>query len=193
MLYKLIELFMKRYFLFIPFICLVLSVSAQVRPDSLEIYKIADPISLGIGLGQNFGGIGGKLLIYPQQNIGFFGGLGYAMAGVGYNVGTKVRFFSKKNPRTNFYLTGMYGYNATVTIKNENQYNKIFYGPTFGFGIDTGKRSYKKGYWTMALLFPFRDAEVDDYFDDLEDNHGVKFENSLLPFTFSFGYHFALN
>ncbi len=193
MLYKLIELLMKRYFLFIPFICLVLSVSSQDTPDSLEIYKIADPISLGIGLGQNFGGIGGNLLFYPQQNIGFFGGLGYAMAGAGYNVGTKVRFFSKKNPRTNFYLTGMYGYNAAVTVKNENQYNKMFYGPTFGLGIDTGKRSYKKGYWTMALLFPFRDTEVDDYFNDLEDNHGVKFENSLLPFTFSFGYHFALN
>ena len=193
MVYKLIELFMKRYFLLMSVIFLFLAVSAQDKPDSVAIYKIADPISLGIGLGQNFGGIGGNLLIYPQENIGLFGGLGYAIAGAGYNVGTKIRFFSRKNPRTNFFLTGMYGYNAAITVKNGNQYNKMFYGPTFGLGIDTGKRSYKKGYWTMALLFPFRDAEVDDYIDDLENNNGIKFKNSLLPFTFSFGYRFALN
>jgi len=176
-------------------ICLFSSinlVSAQ-EADSTEVYKIADPVSMGFGMGQDYGGIGANVLVYPQENFGLFGGVGYAYAGMGYNVGAKVRFFSEKNPRTNFFITGMYGYNAAVAVKGASDYNKFFYGPTIGFGIDTGKRSYKKGYWTMALLIPFRESAVKDYMDYLEDENGVEFKGALLPFTFSIGYRFALD
>ncbi len=161
--------------------------------DSIQVNKIPDPVSMGFGFGQDFGGFGANLLVYPQDNFGLFGGLGYAFAGMGYNVGAKVRFLSDKNPRTNFFVIGMYGYNAAIAVSDMEEYNKFFYGPTIGFGIDTGKRSYKKGYWTMAFLVPIRESGVNDYMDDLENNHDVEFKNSLLPFTFSIGYRFALD
>nr|WP_321412703.1 hypothetical protein [uncultured Carboxylicivirga sp.] len=171
----------------------IANVMAQNEQDSTEVYKIADPVSLGLGFGQDYGGLGANFLVYPQDNIGFFFGGGYAIAGFGYNVGAKIRFFSKTNPRTNFFITGMYGYNAAIKVQNASEFDKLFYGPTIGFGLDTGKRSYRNGYWSFALLIPFRSSAVQDYFDDLEDNHGVQFENELLPISFSIGYRFRLN
>lgn len=186
-----------RFFFYSVFFLGILSfscgcINAQTPTDTLVINKNAEKVSLGIGAGLDFGGFGGNLLVYPQKNIGFFGGFGYALAGAGYNVGTKVRFLSEKNPRTHFYVMGMYGYNAAIKISGASEYNKIYYGPSFGIGIDTGKRSYKKGYWTMALLIPIRSSEVQDYMDELEDD-GVDFKNGLLPFTFSIAYRFGLD
>ena len=132
---------MKKNFLIIALFVLTIcqsNLNAQSQTDSTEIHKIADRISLGIGLGQDYGGMGANLLVYPHDNIGLFGGAGYAIAGMGYNVGLKYRFFSRNNPRTNFYVMGMYGYNAAVKVKNGGSFDKLFYGPSIGFGIDTG-------------------------------------------------------
>ena len=165
----------------------------QASEEQTPVNKNADKVSLGLGLGLDYGGIGGNLLVYPQENFGLFGGVGYAIAGAGYNVGAKIRFLSEKNPRTHFYLMGMYGYNAAIAVTNATKYNKLFYGPSFGIGIDTGKRSYKKGYWTLALLVPVRDSEVNDYIDYLEDDIGVEFKNGLWPIAFSVAYRFGLD
>ena len=35
---------------------------------------------------------------------------------------------------------------------------------------------------------PIRSSAVETYIDDLEENHGVKFANNLLPIGFSVGY-----
>ncbi len=62
--------------------------------------------SIGIGLGMDYGGIGGSLLFYPQTNIGLFGGVGYAFAGLGYNVGVKIRLITENHTSKLFpYLT----------------------------------------------------------------------------------------
>src|ERR1700712_111258 len=47
--------------------------TAQVRTDSAKL----DKVSVGIGAGYDFGGYGGNLIVYPQRNIGLFGGVGY--------------------------------------------------------------------------------------------------------------------
>ncbi len=173
--------------------CLISTFSLFAQEKETIIDNNAEKVSLGIGMGLDYGGIGGNILLYPQENIGFFGGVGYAIAGMGYNVGAKIRFLSEKKTRTNFFLIGMYGYNAAIAVTNATSYNKLFYGTSFGLGIDTGKRSYKKGFWTMALLFPVRDSAVNDYIDYLKDDVGVDFKNGLWPITFSIGYRFGLD
>jgi hypothetical protein len=147
-----------------------------------------DQISLGLGLGQVFGGIGGNLLVYPQQNVGIFGGAGYALVGFGYNVGVKVRFVSPKTEHIiRPYATGMYGYNFALLSLDDSKLNKVFYGPTVGFGVDYKSNPAKKSYWTTAILLPFRSSEVNDYID--QNN----LEVTQLPFSISFGYHIILN
>lgn len=152
-----------------------------------------DKVSLGLGLGMDFGGIGGNLLFYPQRNIGIFGGLGFAYAGTGYNVGIKLRTASSDSTaRVVPYGLLMYGYNAAIVVTNATDLNKIFYGPSLGFGLDYKSHLSKKSYWTIALIIPIRGSEVDDYMEDLKDNHGVEFKNDLLPVSFTIGYRIIL-
>jgi len=168
--------------------------SGQTKAQE-EIPEVAqfDKISIGIGGGLDYGGFGGSLLMYPAKSVGLFAGAGYAFAGMGVNAGAKIRFISKTPvPRTTPYIMGMYGYNAVIAVYGANEYNKFFYGPSFGIGIDFPKRFERNGYWSIALLVPVRGPEAKNYMNELETNHGIDFKIGLLPVAFSFGYKFFL-
>lgn len=152
-----------------------------------------DRFSLGLGFGLDYGGFGTNIILYPQKNIGLFGGVGYALAGVGLNGGVKIRIIpSKSSTRLDPYLIGMYGYNTAIYVSNATRLNKLFNGPTFGVGLDFQSSTGRKGYWTLALLVPIRGSEVKSYMDDLKFSYGVEFKNSLLPIAFSAGYRFII-
>src|SRR5208283_3104239 len=106
---------------------------------------ISEQASIGVGLGLDYGGIGAHFLYYPQKNLGLFVGLGDAIAGIGYNVGLKLKFLADHNNTVSPYLIGMYGYYAAIDITNATQYNKLFYGPTIGFGLDFRFRRESNG------------------------------------------------
>lgn len=148
-----------------------------------------DNFSWGVGGGFDFGGIGANLTAYPTKNLGLFVGVGYALAGVGYNVGAKFRMLSKKETsRVDPYFIGMYGYNVAVAIKDRPMLNKFFYGPSIGFGLDLLKNKYSYGYWSVALLVPIRRGEANAYINDLKNHQGITFSSDLLPIGFSIGY-----
>lgn len=146
-----------------------------------------DKVSFGVGLGFDYGGVGVSGLVYPHNNLGVFVGGGYALAGFGYNVGLKARL--TKSARIHPYFTAMYGYNTAIAVTNATQLSKIFYGPSFGAGVDIRSRS--RGYWSVALLVPIRGSDVDDYMNHLK-SMGVSFASSLPPVGFSVGYRFVL-
>lgn len=194
---------MKQLFLSLSFLFFIVSTHAQdnyeqqnvarYSPKSDSLLFKPDKISFGLGLGLDYGGLGMNLGAYPQKNIGFFGGLGYAVIGFGYNAGVKIRAISdKKHMGVVPYALAMYGYNAVIAVSNVDDYNKFFYGPTIGVGLDFRPRPEKKkrGHWSLALLFPLRGSEVKAYTDDLKNNHNVDFKNELMPFAISIGYRF---
>ena len=162
------------------------TLQAKAQDQSTEI----DRVAFGIGLGFDYGGIGGNILAYPQKNIGLFASGGYALAGFGYNTGVKFRFGVKSSSKIHPYLIGMYGYNAAIAVSNATQYNKLFYGSSFGFGIDHYSRRGDK-YLSFALLVPVRGPEADNYINSLQKS-GIRFSNSLVPIGLSIGYHFAI-
>jgi hypothetical protein len=165
----------------------------SVQQDTIPALAPVDKLTIGVGVGQDFGGVGAGLLFYPVKSVGLFAGAGYAIAGFGFNAGAKVRFISKKpSSKLTPYALAMYGYNAAIAVSGASEYNKLFYGPTFGAGLDFHFRPAKRGYWSLALLIPIRSSEVDDYMNDLEQNHGVQFTMGLFPVGFSFGYRFIL-
>lgn len=170
---------------------LVFQSQAQSKYNSYKGSKgDVDEVSVGVGLGLDYGGFGGNILVYPQENIGLFVGAGYAFAGLGYNVGAKFRFATKSSSSIRPYLIGMYGYNTAIAVPNAARYNKFFYGTSFGFGIDRDSRS-GNGYWSFALLLPVRGSEVDNYINYLKTQQ-VVLQNSLSPIAFSIGYHFII-
>ena len=181
---------MKRIlFLLFPFLFYIISfVRAQDKPRPFEL---PDNITIGLGLGLDHGGIGTNFLVYPEKHFGLFVGGGYALVDFTYNVGMKYRFYSD-NAKTIPYIVGMYGYNAAIYVSNAKSYNRLFFGPTVGFGLDFRTIPTHGGYWSVALLIPIRSAEVQDYIDDLKNNHGVEFKNGLYPIAISAGYKFII-
>ena len=172
---------------------LLIAISTQLHAQAVNTTPKFDQSSLGVGLGLDYGGIGVNYTVFPSQNVGLFGGAGFALAGVGYNVGVKLRSVPKKaNQMTCFYGLAMYGYNAAIAITNKTSLNKLFYGPTIGVGFDLRSHPYtKNSYWSFALLIPIRSAEVDQYIDDLKNYQGVEFKNNLFPIAISVGYRFG--
>jgi hypothetical protein len=167
--------------------------SITQRSSAVQVSTL-DKATLGLGLGMDYGGVGANFLIYPNKSIGLFGGVGYAIAGAGFNAGLKYRFLPKKQKASLVpYVLAMYGYNAAVAVSNMSDLNKIYYGPTLGIGIDLRASLKKKNYWTFALLIPIRDPAVNDYIDNLEDNMGVDFTSKLIPIGISIGYRIILN
>lgn len=166
-------------------------VYAKIEP---KIEDATENVSIGFGLGMDFGGFGLNLTAYPQRNIGLFAGAGYNILGLGFNFGTKLRIVSEhQTTKVIPYGLAMYGYNAVIKISNAQDLNKTFYGFTLGFGLDFKSSPSKKGYWTLALLVPIRGSEVDAYIDDLKKNHRVEFKNDLSPIGISVGYRLVLD
>ncbi len=162
-----------------------------------------DVFALGLGFGLDYGGLGINFTAYPHKYIGVFAGGGIAFAGIGYNVGAKIRFVkvSKKKVQLIPFAIGMYGYNTAIIVLSNpanstassagvTDYSRLFYGPSFGFGADV---RFRKGYISASLLFPIRGDDVDNYITDLQNKHHVNFQNDLLPVAFSIGYRFVLN
>jgi hypothetical protein len=148
-----------------------------------------DKISIGLGIGQDYGGFGGNFLYYPQRNFGLFFGIGYNLAGVGYNLGVKSRIaLGSSSSHVLLSFMAMYGYNAVIRVEDYQDLNKVFYGPTIGAGVDFKPFRYSDDYISMSLFVPLRSSEVQDYADYLEQVYNVVFEQGLIPVTFSFGY-----
>jgi len=171
-----------------------ISIQSQAQDSAAAKYNV-DRTSFGIGLGIDYGGIGGNFLIYPQKNIGIFAGGGYAFIGIGYNVGLKLRLVSDKKPTVVPYLLAMYGYNTAIKVSDEsgfslgiNNYNKFFYGPSFGVGLDLYSARNNSGYWTFDVIIPVRTADVNNYINYLETTDDITFKNKPLPVLISIAY-----
>lgn len=163
--------------------------SGQVDPGE-RLFR--DVVAIGLGLGLDYGGIGANVTVYPQKNIGIFGGVGYAFVGAGYNLGTKLRIIPKERfMKISPFVVGMYGYNAFIKVTNKSEYDKFFYGFSAGAGADI-RFPMNKGYLSLGVTIPLRDGEMEEYMDYLEANKGVRFEGEPLPFTISVGYRFVI-
>ena len=156
--------------------------------------KAYDGLSIGIGSGQDFGGLGLGVLYYGQnKTVGVFGGLGYTPSGIGINGGLKVRLIPIKiNPTFNPFLLGMYGYTTSVSVSNDAQYNKTFYGPTIGLGTDFKFKKYSRGFWSFALQLPLDNSKAIDYIQYLRVSKQMTFPEPS-TFRYSIGYRYLLN
>lgn len=183
---------MKKYLVFV--LVLALKCGAIHAQETIVKESVAtEKTSIGFGLGLDYGGIGGNYMVSPSKNVGLFVGAGYALAGVGYNLGAKVRLRKAgSTAKLTPFLLGMYGYNTALMITNATQYNKFFYGPSFGFGMDLKSSPADKNYWSFSLIVPIRNSDYSNYVDVLKSNYGLEMKNNPSPIAFSVGYRFIL-
>lgn len=147
--------------------------------------------SLGIGLGLPYGGIGMKLGYNTSDHVTFFGGLGYNMVGIGANGGVQLSIPSEK--QSEFYFTGMYGYNSVIISKDKSVMGGIFAGPSLGIGLKINSMSTKGNYWDVGLLGPIRSQKYKNAIQEIERSRNMRLESKPWPVLFYFGYNYNIS
>ncbi|MFN9329028.1 MAG: hypothetical protein ACK576_07085 [Cyclobacteriaceae bacterium] len=140
---------------------------------------------LALVLELSYGGFGGRVNVQATPVLGIMFGGGYNLAGFGYNVGLNARLSPDK--RVVPVLLAMYGYNAVIRVTGSLDVREIYYGPSFGAGVQFKSRKNPKNFFNMELLVPMRPSEYENDLNALK-SIGIQFTEPL-PVSFSFGYH----
>lgn len=143
----------------------------------------------GIGVGIDYGGFGGRFAFRTSPKFALLAGLGYNLNGLGYNFGGAYRFSPGK--RTVPYLSAIYGYNAVIVIDGASQYNKTYYGPSLGFGLEFHSRRKPANYFNLELYLPFRPSEFTNDLNAIKNNPMFTLKSEPLPIGISLGYHWG--
>jgi hypothetical protein len=166
------------------FVALSFSVYAQSENPYAD-EESSGSVNFGVGLGLSYGGIGARLSVFPISHVGAFGAIGYNFHKAGYNIGGIFRMLPEKKVCP--VLMGMYGYNGVVIVQGADQYNKTYYGPSFGAGAEIRFHDGQT-FLNLELLLPLRSAQWDTDVDNLLNNPDIEITRPL-PVTFSIGYH----
>jgi hypothetical protein len=166
------------------------SYSLPVAPptDTIPI----DIVSVGVGGGYEFGGLGGNIIYYPTRGLGVFFGAGYTLIGFGYNAGVKIRIVTDESADKFMpYIIAMYGYNATINYPSFPQRNMTFYGLSVGAGMDYRPGNSQFGYLSATIYVPIRSTGVKDYINNEGYFYGIPYASSrIFPLSASIGYKF---
>jgi hypothetical protein len=158
--------------------------------NSTEEEKAASAY-VGVGVGFDYGGVGGKVEYLPVKNLGVFFAAGYNLLSVGWNLGLTYKFIPDKKVSPNLML--MYGYNAVFKGSDSysQKYDKTSLGLTVGINLDirTGSHGNK---WSVGLFLPFRSGKFMDNYDAIKNDSNMELTNELIPIGISCGYNFRI-
>lgn len=146
---------------------------------------------LGVGLGLDYGGIGGRVSFFPKSKgvqPGIFIAAGYAISGIGFNAGLLASFAANKKVSPT--LAAMYGYNAAIKVIGASQYDKLYYGPSVALGFKIRSSGINAGFIHIELVLPFRSSQFENDIDNLINNPAIDIRRPT-PVAISIGYHFA--
>lgn len=146
--------------------------------------------SFGLGAGLDYGGFGGQLHCRAARPLAVFLGGGYALAGFGLNAGVEGRVIP--DARWCPILSAMYGYNAVIVIEDAEEFNKLYYGPSFGLGVEVSGKRNNRNFLRLQLLLPLRPTDFKDDLDRLKRNPAIEIRSEPPDFGVSIGYHFGV-
>ncbi len=172
----------------LPIVLIPLSVALRAQETATDRVEPAT-ITIGPGLGLDYGGLGAQLSGRPVPMLNLLLGVGYNLNGAGINGGGARRMLPKK--RFCPYLVGLYGYNAVISIRNDEGYTRTYYAPSAGVGLEVHPRR-RSGHLQLAVFLPFRSQEFSDDLERVKADPVVDLRAEPLPVAFSLGYHFGL-
>ncbi len=162
----------------------------QYIENAIEEEETTSKTNIGLGIGLDYGGIGGRLQFLPIKNLGIYAGVGYAIVGLGYNFGAQLKMLPGKVVCPTFGV--MYGYNGVIKVQGLSQFDKIYYGPSISGGIEIHFKR-KANFLNFELVVPFRSQAFYNDWDTVKNTPGIVISAEPLPVAFSIGYHFALD
>ncbi|MFZ4457107.1 MAG: hypothetical protein ACOYOT_12900 [Bacteroidales bacterium] len=182
---------MQKFTLIVLFVFQLFILNVNSQETEIKTPKI-DRLSLGVGFGQEYGGIGGigaNLSVFLSKNFGVFAALGNNsdVSFMGANAGFKIRSVPKNtNQKMFFYISGMFGTNGVISVKNSTSYDRAFFGPSLGLGFDLRPNpSRYKSHWSIGITIPFRTIDYDQYLSKYRGTDG-------LPFVLAIGYKLGI-
>ncbi len=169
-------------------LCVTQQSEGQVEPGA-DPYRIIGP-HLGVGIGQDVGGIiGARMSYWPTPYTACFVGGGWALAAPAWNAGLELRV--PTGGRVSPFALAMHGYNAGVYVKGKEHLNALFYGPTIGVGVMLRQR-ITRNYWRFSINLPFRSQEFEDHRAEVGARSDVEMLYEPLPITLGIGFHLCL-
>ncbi|HNK70350.1 MAG TPA: hypothetical protein PKH36_16640 [Flavobacteriales bacterium] len=173
-------------------LCASISVNAQDQAATAK--SVTTPPgaqwSMGLGAGLDYGGIGVQLHCRAARPLAVFLGGGYALAGFGLNAGAEGRVLP--DARWCPIVSAMYGYNAVIVIEDAEEYNKLYYGPSFGLGVEVSGKRNNRNFLRLQLLLPLRPTDFKDDLDRLRRNPAIEIRSEPPDFGVSVAYHFGV-
>lgn len=145
--------------------------------------------SIGLGVGLDYGGLGGRFAVPLSTNTSAFLSAGYAIAGFGYNFGLRARFSNKPVSLTS---TLMYGYNTVIKIVGAPQFDKVYTGLSVGLGFQLNSKRNQYNSFQAGFILPFRSDEYKSDWSNIKNNSSIQTFVEPWPVLISFGYHFSL-
>ena len=172
---------MKGLFFFLSLMLLTSLSFAQNYTRYDDIPEQESVMNIGLGIGMDYGGIGGRITFLPVKRLAVFAGVGYALVDFGYNLGAQLRIMPDKNFCPIFGV--MYGYNGIIKVQNASTYDKIYYGTSLSGGMEMHLGG-KQNFMNVELIVPFRTQAFYDDWDKLKQNSSVSIQSDPLAYRF---------
>lgn len=144
----------------------------------------------GLGLGIDYGGIGGRVEFQPVNAIGLFVGFGYNLATPAFNGGVSIK--TAPNKRFCPVFVGMYGYNAAIKIKRAygSDVSESYYGVTAGAGFELYNKTFRNRL-LVEILGPFRSSKFKKDYENYK-RQGANFAQKPMDVLFTIGYNWGI-
>jgi hypothetical protein len=146
-------------------------------------------VYLGLGIGLDYGGLGGKIEYLPAKTFGVFGGLGYNLKSAGWNVG--VTYKTTPDKKVSFNPVVFFGYNGISKVNGAPEYEMTSYGVTAGAHVDI-KVGGKGDKLSVGVFVPVRSSKYKDNHDAMKNDPRIEIKSKLMPVAIGIGYNFVL-
>lgn len=170
-------------------LCLAGLAFGQEVEDAGERYRIRGP-HLGVGVGQDLGGIvGARLSYWPIPHVGAFIGGGWADVAAAYSTGVELR--APTGGRWSPFVVAMYGVNGSIRVNGKEHLNETYYGPSVGVGAMLRQR-ITRNYWRFSVNLPFRPQEMEGDWNAVQARTDVETRAEAWPISIGVGLHLCL-
>ena len=170
----------------------ILTISISLLFIAASTAQEAKSLSAGIGLGLEYGKVGGQL-IYQFDKLGIFAAGGFTSGGLAYNAGFKY-FMPGGASKEIYYIAVMYGTNGFLLGEKphvrDDEFENIYFGPTFGGGIDLESKSGNL-YYNFSVLFPIKSGEFKRDREQIELDPASS-NNFAHPISINLGVNFKI-
>ncbi|MBN1949793.1 MAG: hypothetical protein JW801_01230 [Bacteroidales bacterium] len=147
------------------------------------------PVSIGVGKGLNYGGMGVSVGFAPVKRFEMFALAGHNGIEYAYGGGANVYLLMTKKRKYRPNLKAFYGYTTFIDEESVVDYNKTYYGFTVGIGNEFRFGKNKHYGLDFDILFPLKSDEYKSAVSALRNDPVTLFSENFPPVTLSFALH----